>query len=164
MKFEVKTLAAGEQGIFATEPIAKGETITNLTGTPITLGELEKKNEDGEISVNRFIQTGTGTFIQLTGESALFNHSCNPNAGITGINKLFALQNINTGDEITYDYSTTIGPQINEETFLLNCNNNEDNCRTKIGNVSTLPKEVIKKYQENNALPDIIENQLYLSE
>jgi hypothetical protein len=73
------------------------------------------------------------------------NHSCNPNSytkTIKGVRKVFAMENIKKGEEITYDYSIN---GYNDGTFQCNCGS--ENCRKRYqGNFFKLPKKIQLKY------------------
>ena len=93
-------------GVFAIEPIAKGEPLVQFTG------ELtEAANTDfGDYH----LQVGEARYIGPSGElDDLVNHSCEPNAGFHVASEpeaplLVAKSAIAVGDEITMDYSAVI--------------------------------------------------------
>ena len=96
-------------------------------------------------------------------EFRCINHSCNPNAGIRGDNELFALKKIREGEELTYDYSTTmwedqvkIKKWLRLPLWVLRCKCNEDNCRKMIGQFYDLPKPIQLKYIRKKAVPQFI--------
>ena len=60
------------------------------------------------------------------------NHSCEPNAAIRKVNNrifLVAAEPIDPGDEIVFDYSTTIG---DDDVWTMRCNCGESTCRGRI--------------------------------
>ncbi len=64
------------------------------------------------------------------------NHSCDPNAGyVTGEPILFALRDIAAGEEITWDYSTSIA----EAGWRLECRCGSKNCRGIVVSWGELP-------------------------
>lgn len=100
-------------GVFAAEPIHKNKRIIEYAGEKITVGESEKREErylrQGHIwcfRVNRrWARDG-----HVEGNDARFiNHSCTPNcySAIIGHTVLIcAGRNIETGEELTYNYYT----------------------------------------------------------
>lgn len=106
------------------------------------------------------LQIGEDAYLWLDHASKVINHSCDPNAALRGVSDLYAIKDIYPNDEITYDYSTTVG--VNDEMYM-ECHCGAKNCRGEIGNVLTLPKEVLEKYLKLNALQDFIKRQLRVS-
>jgi uncharacterized protein len=90
--------------IYALEPIKKGEMIAVFGGvvyeweTFIHLPERERslclQVEDRHFLVPRPI-----------GEGDYVNHSCNPNAGLSGQIGLVAMRDIKIGEEVCFDYA-----------------------------------------------------------
>ncbi len=70
------------------------------------------------------------------------NHSCEPNCGIKGRKTVCALRNINSGEELTIDYSTT---EI-DTNWVLECTCGSKICRRKIQSIQSLPLSAFKKY------------------
>jgi len=157
MKLEIKESKIVGRGSFATEGVKKGETIKVLTGERVSREETEKRINEGREYVDDPLQIGDNLYLDLDESSRLINHSCDPNSGICGESELFAIKNIEKGEEITFDYSTTVGKNI---SWYMKCNCSSKNCRKKIGNVLTIPKETLKRYNQAGALPDFIRNQI----
>jgi hypothetical protein len=86
-----------------------------------------------------------------------FNHSCIPNAGIRNSNQLFAFRDIEMDEEITYDYSSTVGTNVE---WWMPCHCMTGDCRGEVGNVLTIPPEVLESYVRADLLPDFIKRQL----
>ena len=91
-------------GLFATEPIRKGDFIIEYTGTRLTTAQSNKKGGKYLFIVNKH------TVLEGSGRDNLAryaNHSCKPNSEIEvkhGRVLLFARRGIKAGEEITYDY------------------------------------------------------------
>ena len=98
-----------------------------------------------------------------------FNHSCEPNAGVRGLSELFAIRPIQEGEEITYDYSTTVGIDRPGSWLLANgdwkmkCNCHSENCRGDIGTFTTIPQNTFERYIALGALPDFIKAQVLIT-
>ncbi len=150
----------GGKGTFAKIPIKKGQHLTILSGETITTNQAIERIEKGQENKDDLLQIDEGLYIDLDEPPRLINHSCNPNAGIRGKNELFAIKDIRSGEEITYDYSTVVGTNIPPEIWTMKCICNESNCRKIVGNVLSIPKDQLLEYQRLDALPDFILKQL----
>ena len=154
-----KSKIAGK-GVFATSAIKKGRRICFLTGELCTLNGILKKVYDREEKSSDPLGVDVEEYIDLDELPRTFNHSCNPNAFIRGKNELVALKDIKKGEEITYDYSSTMNDneaKIKKAGFILwtcKCNCGADNCRKIIDQFKTLPAKRRKIYITNKFMPD----------
>lgn len=130
---------------FATEKISKGEIICKFAGPVISLREFFDKYD---IDDGNPLQISDDLYIDLVEPYVCFNHSCNPNAGIRNDGILFALQDISSGEEISYDYSTTI----DDVTWQMECLCQSSNCRKHIGDFQSIPHERKEFYRKSGAL------------
>jgi SET domain-containing protein len=150
-KLSVKEGIHGK-GAFVTDSFKKGKTICKLIGTLYRGNEMPEK--DNKVTV-RFVQIGKKTYLQISGNGDYINHSCNPNAGLvikgTNVN-LQAIKDIKQGEEITYDYSTTM----DENKYELKCNCGRANCRKVIRDFKCLPNTIQQKYVSLGIVPDYI--------
>jgi hypothetical protein len=146
----IKSSIISGQGSFAKTNITKGNYITTLTGIPFKKEYIIQNDDPLQIDEN--------TYLELDVASKTINHSCQPNAGICNQSDLYALRDIRRGEEITYDYSTTIGTDDYLSSMLCQCG--AENCRQKIGNVLTIPETILKHYASLDALPLFIRRQL----
>jgi hypothetical protein len=92
--------------------------------------------------------------------SRAFNHSCDPNAGIRKTSELIAIEDILKGEEITYDFSSTVGPNVPSSVWEMQCHCGSEKCRKVLGNVLSLPKVQLEKYRRAGALQDYIIEEL----
>jgi len=143
-------------GVFAGEEIKKGQVIKVFSGEVITFEECEKRIKSGDEARTDTLQISLELDMDLDDVSRTFNHSCSPNAGLRKTSELFALKSIKAGVEITYDYSATVGPNCPASLWTMQCNCGSKNCRKMIGNILTLPVEVLEKYKKHGALQDYI--------
>jgi uncharacterized protein len=128
------------QGIFADEEILKGEKIQYLNGKK--MHRVTKSPLDSE-EISHWIGTGKSTWINTEGTPFRYiNHSCNPNAAITGTKTLVALENIHKEDEITIDYSMTDA----DPYWSIECTCGAQNCRKVIRAVYSVPPEVFLRH------------------
>ena len=99
----VKRSSAG-LGLFAGEPIKKGDFIIEYVGRVITKEEEEKSRSKYlfEVSSKKTIDGA-----DRSNTARYINHACKPNAEAeikTGRVMISAIKNIAPGEEITYDY------------------------------------------------------------
>lgn len=157
-KFEIREAEGRGKGAFATCDIKTGEKITEFTGEVLDRKIIHERIKNGEERLDDPLQVGDDEFMDIDNEAYFFNHSCEPNAGISGIADMVAIKNIKEGEEIIFDYSATVGININN--WQMNCLCDAPNCRKVIGNVLTIPDSQLKKYRSANGLQDYILKQL----
>ncbi len=156
--FQVKKTNRYGSGVFAKKKITQGTRIHTLDGEKMTLNDLVRKVLSGNERLDDPFQIGRMTYIDLDKISRTFNHSCDPSAGIRNRSDLYALRDINVGEEITYDYSTTIAPT----DWEMKCTCGAKICRGTIFDIRSIPSNQIKKYERLNALPRYIKPLLKL--
>jgi SET domain-containing protein len=150
--FIVKKSRNGK-GVFANKNFNKGEVIFEFHGNFYTAQQIPtpyNKIEDHYVQIDKNLYLGPSNDLD-----DLFNHSCNPNAGLKINNKkifLVAIKKIKKGDEITWDYSTSM----DEDDWELNCNCGSKNCRGRIRDFKYLPANIQKKYLALGIVPKYI--------
>jgi SET domain-containing protein len=149
-------------GVFTTSTIKKGDVVKILDGEIITFDECIERIKAGTEDQSDSLQVGFELDMDLDEISRSINHSCNPNACMRKISELVALKDISKGEEITYDYSATIGPNIPKNLWTMNCNCGATNCRKIIGNVLSIPKRQLEIYRKSGALQDFIKRELQI--
>lgn len=138
-------------GVYADRGCKIGEKIAVITGKKATPRNIYYHLKDFQKASTNPLQIGNGLYLEVDKPYLYINHSCNPNAGIMEESMLFAIKNIKRGDEITFDYSTTI-----DESFECKCGSK--NCRGTIVDFFGLPKKLQEYYANRKALPDFILN------
>jgi SET domain-containing protein len=140
------------RGVFATANIPAGSVIMKYTGpllryeqtTPQTLA----------------LQIGPDLYMGESGQADDFvNHCCDPNAGmkIAGTDvQLIAIRDISPGEQISFDYSTTM----DEDDFEFDCLCGSQLCRGRIRDFKHLPADLRRKYNDEGIVPAY--NQQYL--
>jgi SET domain-containing protein len=117
----VRDAGAKGRGLFAMRAFAVGETVVELGGEIRTTAELT----DDVMA----LQVGADRWLCSAGEHLddFANHSCDPNCGFVVADRLalIALRPIAAGDEITWDYSTSI----DEPEWSLDCRCGSASCR-----------------------------------
>ena len=158
-KIETRKSTISGYGAFAKEKIAKGELIMTLVGESFITDDIDKACKERGIGECDPLQIDDVTYLDLTPTSKYINHSCEPNAGIRKNSDLIAIKEIERGEEITYDYATTVGVN---DTMLMHCHCGAKNCRKLINNILSISKATLDKYSKLNVLPDFIKRQLGL--
>ncbi len=117
---EIRTTANMGRGVFATQAIARGTCLVVCGGWIAKTDALEDHWHA--------MQVGPDEWLCSAGENLddCINHSCAPNAGfVTGEPALFALRDIAIGEQIAWDYSTSIA----EAGWSLECLCGSATCR-----------------------------------
>ena len=92
------------------------------TGTQFELLPAELQGRSLQVEENLYL-------VPFEIENADYvNHSCNPNAGLTGHSGLVALRDIEPGDQICFDYAMSDGSPYDE----FDCECGESNCRVHV--------------------------------
>lgn len=129
-------------GMFATEPIAKGDIVAVFGGIIVPKADIEKYRE--KIGAIRGIQISEDFFICPTEKKeGLFNHSCQPNLGYTNTIIIVAIEDIPIGKELLFDYGMS---ETNFKPYTCNCGSK--NCRKTIKPDDWKNKELQEKYGE----------------
>lgn len=148
MKLDIRQSAYG-RGVFAGEPIPAGTLIARFTGPFLRYAETNESTYALQIGPDLYIG-GSG------GVDDLFNHSCDPNAGvmIEGTSaELHAIRDILPGEEIAFDYSTTL----DEGDFTMKCRCSSPSCRGVVGDGRDLPDAVWQRYLALGVLPKYVQ-------
>jgi class 3 adenylate cyclase len=126
------------KGVFARSLIQKGEEILRFAGPLISLEEAIAK---GARQCD-MLQIAPRLYVDIGPPGVLVNHSCAPNAGIRDNVRLIAIADIIAGEEIFYDYSTTM----NEDHWTLACRCGSTLCRGNVGDFKHLPLRTRQRY------------------
>jgi hypothetical protein len=104
----------GGKAVIAREPIAPGELIAVWSGRIISAAELD----DLPPAIRRHtVQVEEGFYLaSLTADEPpdFINHSCGPNAGLSGQITILAIEPILPGTEVTIDYAMCDGSPYDE--------------------------------------------------
>jgi uncharacterized protein len=102
---ELRSAGRKGSGVFATGPIARGESVAGFGGRVVDRAEFD------ELDVHErthSIQVDEDLFLVGAGEldaADYMNHSCEPNAGLLGNILVVAMRDIAAGEEICFDYA-----------------------------------------------------------
>lgn len=124
------------KAVFAVEGFAAGERIADFAGPRVPARRLPRPLAG---TADRYLQIGHDLYLGPSGGvDDLFNHSCAPNAGLRfdgGRIGLIALRPIAPGEEICWDYSTTLA----DPGWRMDCACGAPECRGSIAAFASLP-------------------------
>ena len=160
--FEIKKSRIEGRGAFATQPIKKGELICRTQGDEMSISELQRKYKEGTERWTDPFQVRDLEYLDLDEPYVFINHSCDPNATVIGFNELIALKQIETGEEIIYDYSLTEWTDDKSwqgyDEWSMECRCGYSSCRKQINEFRFLPKDIQEKSVKLNLVQDHIFN------
>jgi SET domain-containing protein len=119
-ELDVRPAGPKGKGVFARSPIPGGRRVIEMTGRLMPSADLT----DDMLAM----QVGADLWLCSDGSSVddMLNHSCDPNLGFArGDWTLYATRDIAAGEELTWDYSTSIA----EDGWSLDCRCRAPNCR-----------------------------------
>jgi hypothetical protein len=135
-------------GVFVTRDFARHEEILVFRGTEIDYrGTLTK----GDRECDAF-QIGIDRYLDLEPPGVYINHSCDPNVGVRDQVRLVALRDLEAGEEIRYDYSTTMA----ENHWEMACRCGSPHCRGLIRDFACLPPDVKQRLVELTVVPAFV--------
>lgn len=144
-KTAVKTSPVQGRGLFAIEPIHKGEIVCVKGGYIFNrqkLQEVSRSLGSAEIQIAEDMFIGPLNEEEREGSMIFSNHSCDPNIGIQGQIVFVAMRDIDAGEELTHDWATT-----DVDSYQMECNCGADNCRKVITGQDWRRKELQEKYR-----------------
>ena len=122
--------------VYAAAGFAAGETVIRFSGRRIAAHRVPAAMHG---TADRFMQVAAGSFMGPSGRiDDLINHSCSPNTGLRFVGDnvfLVAIRDIAVGEEIAWDYSTTLA----DPAWQMPCACGNASCRGIIGGFGTLP-------------------------
>lgn len=142
-KCEARDHADGGCGVFAREKFLKDELVSLWGGRIIHKNDLDPAMP---CFTQRVLQMDEELYLLTAAQKEpndCFNHSCDPNLGFRGQIGLVAMRDIDTGEELTFDYAMSDGEPYDE----FECHCGSSNCRKKVtGDDWKLP-ELWNKYK-----------------
>jgi uncharacterized protein len=135
-------------GIFATRDIVSQEEFYQYSGRIISFEEtLQLGPLEGHA-----IQVSATKYLYADEPGRLINHSCAPNVGLNEKMRLIALRNIKKGEEIFFDYSTSMM----ERWWEMPCACGTAICRGVIQDFDLIPIEIQQTYIGHGIVPSFI--------
>lgn len=125
------------KGLFATSNIAAGTVLIKIKGTKLKFRQTtilgNKESYPLQIETDEYILCDPFTFC---------NHSCVPNCGINADLEFYALRKIKKGEELAWDYSTSML----ERHWEMRCKCGSVSCRKIIKDFDKLPQKIQYRY------------------
>jgi len=131
----------GGNGIFALQPINQGELIAVFGGVIYEWDEFMKL-PDRERSLSIQVEEWHFLVPEHLGDGDYVNHSCDPNAGLSGQIVLAAIRDIKTGEEVCFDYAMCDTLPYDE----FECKCGAPNCRSWVRGDDWQRPEIQKRY------------------
>jgi hypothetical protein len=135
------------KAVFAAAPFAEGDVLIEFTGRRFRADQIPSLMRGRG---DRFVQVTPDHYMGPSGRiDDLVNHSCNPNAGLRFTDRgvfLVAVRAIAPGEEIVWDYSTTL----RESNWHMICQCRSDACRRVIGNFDSLEPDRQEWFRARN--------------
>ncbi len=140
-KLEGRIHPRGGRGVFAREPIKAGELLAVWGGEVIRAEEL---NQVDRSLWHLIIQVEEDLYMVSSREGPCdwVNHSCNPNAGLSGQVALVAMRDIAPGEEVCFDYAMSDGTPYDE----FECQCGAPNCRGRVTGEDWRRPELWERY------------------
>lgn len=135
------------KALIAARDIPTGEKILKMSG-PILRTKEEILICDAE---SHLVQVDAGIYYDPLPPGRYINHSCDPNSILSG-QILLSIKNILAGEEINFDYSTTM----DEDNYTLECMCGSSYCRKVILDFKFLSKEIQDKYLDLGGVQSFI--------
>lgn len=141
-KAEPRSKGDDQMGIFAKEPIARGEIVSVWGGQIYTREQVEQLPERLR---HYTMQVEEGLYLGgLTEDDTnYFNHSCDPNIGLDGQMVVVAMRDITPDEEICFDYAMTDGSDYDE----FECRCGAPNCRGTVRGTDWQIPELWERYR-----------------
>jgi SET domain-containing protein len=130
------------KGIFAREPIARGELIAVWGGEVMPRAVFDTLHPYLR-SISVQVEEDIFLVPRRIGPGDMVNHSCNPNAGLSGQIALVAMRDIEPGEEICFDYAMTDGSDYDE----FECACGQPNCRGRVTGSDWRRPELWERYR-----------------
>jgi uncharacterized protein len=132
----------GGMGVFAIEPVGRGEVLAMWGGRVVTVEEIYRFDEQQR---HYMIQIEEELFLtpsDPTEAAEYVNHSCDPSAGLNGQIALLALRDIAPGEEICFDYAMSESHSL----FEFECRCGSPRCRGWLRADDWLDPELQRRY------------------
>ena len=127
------------KGIFAARSARKGQLLLTMKGA---IRHKRYRARVGLRWAKNWVAIGHDLWIDPKFPIRYMNHCCEPNAGFRTPTRLYALRDIEAGEEITFDYSA-VDPELH---WSMPCNCEALICRASIRSIQFLPDHVYRRY------------------
>lgn len=142
-------------GLFAGRGFRHGELLFSLRGR--LFGGRRPGLEDEEWFAHSYQLDRDLYLYPETPEGRYINHSCDPNAGLREDLEMIALRDIAAGEEVLFDYSTTMS----ERSWTMPCQCGSELCRRRITDFHELPAPARRRYLEAGVVQRFIIREVF---
>lgn len=155
--YEIQKSTIKGKGVFATINIKKDEHMFHIDSNLLPSYTLEEIDKNPKLKANsdHSDYVGHARYVIDFSPSSYMNHSCDPNCYVKmktiAIKDVYALRDINRGEELTQDYTLTAVDQFAGMGFWEEkCKCESKNCRGILtGDFFTLPDSIQLKFYRN---------------
>ena len=145
-KVKIGSSKTSGKGLFAIQPIHKGEILVDYTDAKAQWVDTQKAIELYDGGLDHMIQVDDDLYLAATGPEEIedadhVNHSCNPNCGIKDKLKIVAMRDIEAGEELTIDYAMM---ESSDYSFPCSCGSVE--CRGRVSGDDWKIPELQRRY------------------
>lgn len=148
-----RSASTGGLGVFTRDPIRASSVILEYGGAPVRGDELPSPYPTDS---DRYLQIGPDLYLGPSGGlDDYVNHSCDPNSWLRiadGRVVQIALRDIAAGEELTFDYSTTMSG----DDWTMACACGSPSCRGTVAEFAKLPAAVRKRYRDLRVVPSYV--------
>ncbi len=144
-KTEVRDSPIQGRGLFARQPIARGEIVAVKGGHVLTAAQwatLEPELGPAEIQIAEDLVIAPVRTEQRHGGMLYTNHSCDPNLAIQGQIVLMAMRDGAAGEELTIDWATT-----DDGDYTLDCRCGSPRCRGTVTGKDWMKPDLQERYR-----------------
>lgn len=139
------------RGLFAARRFAPGEAVLRFVGPE------REDPRDGTQRESNLVQIGPGRYLFPDEPWVYVNHACEPNtAFFDDAQTLFAVRTIEAGDELFFDYSTSML----DDPWTMSCGCGGATCRGVVGEFASLPPSVQRRYLDGGMVPTFIRERI----
>ncbi len=142
-------------GVFTLRDYKKGEHIFHVDLTKLKRQTVKEIDENHNVEGDHSDYVGHGKYVIDHSPASYMNHSCDPNCYVKMktivVKDVYAMRDIERGEELTHDYTATSVDQFEGKGFWKReCKCGSKNCRVILqGDFFKLPKKLQKKYYPN---------------
>ena len=135
-------LGKGGWGVYATQPLRRDELLACWGGDVVPWSRFRQLPDDLQ---RHSLQVEEDLFlvsVHTSDPAELVNHSCDPNAGLSGQIALVAMRAISAGEEICFDYAMSESNEFTE----FECHCGAPNCRGQVNGDDWRRPELQRRY------------------
>ena len=155
--YEIQKSTIKGKGVFATINIKKDEHMFHIDSNLLPSYTLEEIDKNPKLKANsdHSDYVGHARYVIDFSPSSYMNHSCDPNCYVKmktiAIKDVYALRDIDRGEELTHDYTLTSVDQFAGMGYWAeDCKCGSENCRGIFtGDFFKLPNDIQLKFYRN---------------